>query len=381
MATPSGKKQRTYRGRPSTLDIHVSSTSGSESVDIHLVNIQRALRTLPVGIGKQSLRIIGESLIQALENYWKNNDFASLKRLAELGYDAFEIISSGQRPDGRVRWRNLFDAPNDVRQAVIRTHFQGDLTFPFGLLCTSKPTTNNYEELAKKFVGAKNVFINSFGLIQNREDDATYVSKTVPCVLAHAIDNNVPGAEQEYSYLLSIEGVKAERCHSKSMLIDHWNNANTGVVHFSCHHRYDQSANQYILTLSDGDDFRALADRACLTRASRGLPFVFMNGCNSGTIFREAPDTFIRSLCPVYSLGMLSTIHSIGGADAAKFAKKYYENWVEGGYAVDALALTKREFIFARREFSAITYEFWEMPEVLRLFEFEEDDHEERLDA
>ena len=53
---------------------------------------------------------------------------------------------------------------------------------------------------------------------------------------------------------------------------------------------------------------------------------------------------------------------------AARFARRFYENWVRGGFASDALAMAKSSFIFNQHEFSAIAYEFWDTPETLKLY-------------
>lgn len=371
------RRNQWYEGRPTALEVRFSGLrNGADSIEIHVDSPTRQLHAKPVPMGKPTLDRIGRSLIEGLENHWRRDTSTSLRALAELGYEAFNLLASNRGQKQQERWRKLFEAPNDVRHSLIKVFFESDLSFPIGLLCSSKPDGNDYKGLANKFLGARTVIINTLGLIGEREGERNYVSNGMPCSVAHAIDVDVPGATQESKYLQKLQGVQASRCLKTADLINAWNDLHTGIIHFSSHHRYDNASNQYVLTLSNGETFRALSDRVQLTRSEDNLPFLFMNGCNTGRIFAGAPDTFIRSLCPNHSAGVLSTLHSIGGVDAARFAKKYYENWVKTAYAIDALAQTKHTFIFNQNEFSAITYEFWEMPEVLTLFERENDELE-----
>ncbi|WP_168708596.1 CHAT domain-containing protein [Hydrogenophaga sp. PAMC20947] len=366
-----------FRARPTALDLRFIGVPGNpDSVEIHVESTPRGLRSHPIVIGKSALRAMRKSLIDGIEAYTRDKTFGKLKALAELGYETFNILSSTHGPIHRERWRKLFEAPNDVRHSVIRVKFDGDFSFPVGLLCSSKPTTDQYKELVNKFIGARSVVINSLGMIHDREDDRNHVSVKRPCWVAHAIDVDVPGAGKESKFLGALEGLRTSRCKSKAELVEAWNSRKTGIIHFTSHHRFDVDSGQYVLTLSGGEKFGALSDRVQINRANDGLPFLFLNGCNTGQVLAGFPDTFASSLSPAFSSGILTTLHSVGGVDAAQFARTYYQKWLATDFAIDALAQTKHEYVFNRRDFSAITYEFWAMPEVLTLFEWSDDEEE-----
>ena len=354
-----------YPGQPTALDVRFVGDRSSDLIEIYLESQPRRIYCDPIVIGKKNLKRLAGELIGGLNSYRNSKSFFELKKLASMGHDAYESILATVDDVTRKRWEDLLKSRNDVRHSVIRTDYQSNVTFPIALLCTSKPDTKSYSALADKFVASRSVVINSLGLVRKRKDNREHISNRSPCNLAHAIDETVPGALNEQKYLASISGLISQKCLDKASLFESWNNNETAIVHFSSHHLHNES--QYILSLTQGE-FQSFSDIKNITRREKDLPFIFINGCNTGNIFEGEVDTFIRQLCPLHTVGILSTLHSVGGNDSALFAAKFYNNWIAGRFAVDALIRTKEYFIYHKHDFSAITYEFWEMPEVLKLF-------------
>jgi hypothetical protein len=346
------------------LNIRVcESGSGGDSVEIHVENLGRRVKAPPVRIGKDTLNDLRDGLIARLDAYRQSKRVVKLHELAEAGNKVFQILS--QRNAGAaLKWKDLFEANSYVSHSVVHTTFECDVSFPFALLCSSAPRLQEYGHLVDKFVGTKAVIINSFAAAGENRTAPEYVSSIRPCTLAHAIDNSVPGAEEEFKYLQRLKGVRSTPCDCRQALLEQWADK-ASIIHFSSHHRFDQG--EYVLTLSRGENFRAISDSPDIPPRDE-LPFIFMNGCNTGSIQPGNPDIFVRTLCPDRASGVLTTFHSIGGSEAAAFARLYYRKWLAGRFAVDALAQTKHSMIFDGKDFSAITYEFWEMPEVLRLY-------------
>lgn len=365
-------QHRPYTGKPAALDMTlVSRGHGGEDIDIFLKSEPQKIFANAISLGERSLRELGRELTNGLNTYKETPSFANLKRFATDSYDVYKVLLARADKVSAHKWDELLNGSIDIRQAVIRIHFQTGFTFPFGLLCTSKPSTSNYQVLAQKFVGAKFIIINSFGLNERRVGMETFISSQQKCNIAHAVDDNVAGAADEVNYFANISKVVSLTCKSVDDLVAGWNRADTAVIHFSSHHAFDQNRQQYVLTLSGGQVFRALIDTPKLHRRDSRLPFVYLNACDTGAVVPGASDNFVHALCPNYAIGMLATIHRVGGGDSARFAKHYYQNWIAGNFAVDTLALTKRAFIFDHKDFTAVTYEFWEIPEVLRLFKEE----------
>lgn len=358
-----------YGGRPTPLDIYVIGERDALSVSIHAEARVRGAKASPIVIGVQVLNDIRELLVDALAEYRSDRSFTKLKSLAKIGHDAFNSLVASLTLEQRRRWANIFEAPPELRQSVVRVNFEAGVSFPFSLLCTSPPKTNNYEQLVRKFLGGRAVVVNTAGRLATRPGDQIFVQLGPPCKIAHAFDSEVPGAGLERNYIERIPGLEVKRCITRAQLLAAWNRSQTGIVHFSSHHKYDDENGQYVLSLSNGERFQAISDIGSLRRnPAKGLPFVFLNGCNTGWMNPEKPDTFAGRLSPNHAVGILATLYSVGGEEAARFARLFYKNWISSHFAIDALTSTKQKIMFKEQDFTSVAYELWETPEGLSLF-------------